>query len=319
MDPTVRTLRLLALLQTRPSWTAQDLATRLGVTDRTVRRDVVRLRDLGYTVDADPGPLGGYRLAGGRALPPLVLGDDEAVAIAIGLRAAAAGGVAGLEDAAVTALAKLEQVLPSTLRSRVTALAAATEALVPAGEARVDPDVLAQLAQACRRSERLRIAYRDRAGRDSRRDVDPHRLVQTGRRWYLVARDVRRDAWRTLRVDRVAAVAATGVLVDLTDAPDAAALVAESVALRPYTHEARVRLLVPMRVAAAIVAPTVGILTDEGDTTLLRLGVDDLDWLARYLVGLTLPLEVLEPPEARAALHDLGRWLLAEGPGAVLT
>ncbi|URN18479.1 helix-turn-helix transcriptional regulator, partial [Streptomyces sudanensis] len=202
-DPAARLLRLLSLLHTRADWPGPELAGRLGVSTRTVRSDIGRLRGLGYPVSATPGTAGGYRLGPGARLPPLQLDDEEAVAVAIGLRTAAAQTVGGIEETSLRALAKLEQVLPARLRPRVAALAASTVPLPGNGPA-VDAGLLAALAAACRDRRRLRFDYRDHAGNATVRDAEPHRLVSTGRRWYLVAWDVDRDDWRTFRVDRLA-------------------------------------------------------------------------------------------------------------------
>src|SRR5919106_5789305 len=177
-----RLLKLLSLLQTRRDWPGNELADRLDVSGRTIRRDIERLRELGYPVDALTGPTGGYRLHAGTAMPPLLLDDDEAVAIAVGLRTAAGASVTGIEETSVRALVKLEQVLPSHLRRRVSALQSFTETL-PAGGPSVDPPALTVIAAACRDSERIRFAYRDREGAASRRQVEPHALVNLGRRW----------------------------------------------------------------------------------------------------------------------------------------
>ena len=311
MDTLARLLHLLALLQRRPTWTADALAARLGVTPRTVRRDVARLRDLGYMVDAESGPNGGYRLVGGQALPPLALSDDEAVAATIALRGTTGSGVAGLDEAAVTALAKLEQVLPARLRARVRALDTATEQLAGDAEASVAPEVLVSLAHACQARERVRIAYTDRQGTHSHRDVEPYRLVQARRRWYLVAFDRRRGEWRTFRVDRAADVRPQGVRAPARELPDAAALVANAITTAPYAWHATVRLRAPVQRVTPLVAPTVGTLTGDEGSTLLRIGADSLDWLAHYLVGLEIPFDVEEPPELRDALTALGDRLVA--------
>lgn len=311
MDPTARLIKLLALLQVEPR-SGEHLAARLGVTTRTVRRDVQRLRDLGYHVDAAPGVEGGYRLAAGQALPPLVLDDDEAVAVAVGLRAAANGGVRGLEEAAATALSKLEQSLPSRLRARVQALQA-TESTDPDREGTVDAERLSVLALAARRGERLLITYRDAAGRQTRRDVDPYRIVRAGRRWYLVAHDVRKQQWRTFRVDRVQDVLPTAARVEFTDPPDARQLVREGVAVRAWDHEVRVRVMLPFDEASYRVPGTAAILEADGDHTLLRMGVDNLDWAAAYLVGLDVPFEVVAPPALTLSLRTLGRRLAQHG------
>lgn len=310
MDPTTRLLDLVTLFQRRDEWSSAELAERLGVTTRTIRRDVTRLRDLGYAVDATPGAYGGYRLAGGEALPPLVLTDDEAVSLAVGLRAATVSGVVGLDEIAVSALAKLEGLLPSRLRARVSALGVSTVTLAAPGDASVDPEILAVLALACRRGERVLLGYRDGAGRTTRRDVDPHRLVHAGSRWYLVAHDVRKAAWRTFRVDRVTDAFPTGARVEVVDPPDAATLVAKAVSTGPYRWQAAVRLALPHDAAKRRVPPTTGLLAPDGeDATVLRLGADDLRWVAHYLVGLDCDFEVLEPPELVDELRALGRRL----------
>ena len=201
-ETSARLLRLLSLLQARRDWTGTELAARLGVTTRTIRHDVERLRGLGYPVDARPGVAGGYRLGTGGALPPLLLDDEEAVAVAVGLRTAASGSVAGIEETSVRALAKLQQVLPSRLRHRVSAFQAYALP-VPSRGPHVDPDLLTMIASACRDHERLRFDYRAHDGAPSRRDVEPYRLVHDRQRWYLVAWDTDRAAWRTFRVDRI--------------------------------------------------------------------------------------------------------------------
>lgn len=202
LQTSARLLELLSLLQTRREWSAAELAERLEVGERTIRRDVARLRSLGYPVDAKPGVAGGYRLAAGASLPPLLLDAEEAVAVAVGLRAAASAGVAGIEGTSVRALAKLESLLPPPARRRVSAMASAM-ASYPSWGPVADADVLATAAAAARDDERLRFAYRSRDGERSRRVVEPHRLVHTGWVWYLVAWDCDREDWRTFRVDRI--------------------------------------------------------------------------------------------------------------------
>src|SRR6266508_3999160 len=205
-----RLLELLSLLQGRRDWPGAELADRLEVSGRTIRRDVERLRQLGYPVESLTGPAGGYRLRAGAAMPPLLLDDEEAIAIAVGLRTAARASVTGIEETAVRALVKLEQVLPKHLRSRVRAFGSATIS-PPAGGPTVDPQHLTVIAAACRDYECLRFAYRSRDGTDSRREVEPHTLVNLGRRWYLVAWDRRREDWRTFRIDRLTKPASSGV------------------------------------------------------------------------------------------------------------
>ncbi|HKX76511.1 MAG TPA: YafY family protein [Acidimicrobiia bacterium] len=314
MDPPERMLRLLSLLQARPNWTGPELADRLGVTSRTLRRDVVRLRNLGYPVEALSGPAGGYQLTPGGALPPLLLDDEEAIAVALGLRFAARGGLPGLEDPALAALAKIEQVLPARLRSRAEAIEASTVRVAtpePSGT-RIEPDVLVQAAQACRREERMRFTYVDASGQVSERHVEPYQLVFAARRWYLVARDRDREAWRTFRMDRIRQPVLTGMRFQRDDPPDAAALVAEGLAVSTYRWQARVLLRVPPAEAARIVSPYVGVLTPFRGGTLLRIGADDLPWIARYLAGLPCRFRVLDPKELQEVIAQHAHRLLEE-------
>jgi predicted DNA-binding transcriptional regulator YafY len=315
-DTAGRLLRLLSLLQRRAEWTGPQLADELGVTTRTVRRDVDRLRGLGYPVDAAPGIAGGYRLAPGASLPPLLLDDDEATAIAVALSASMAGPLAGVAEPALAALAKLDRVLPPHLRARAAALRATTVPLGTAAAAgeQVDANHLLGLAQASANRERVVVTYRDRSGRHSDRRVEPFRLVPTGRRWYLLAHDLDRSEWRTFRVDRIEAVSRTGHRFELTDLPDLpddpAAFVGEAITVAPYRIQARVRLAAPVAEVAHRVPPTVGTLEADGEATILTVGADDLEPLAGHLVGLGLPLEVLDPPELREHLVALGRQLV---------
>ena len=233
-DTPGRLLRLLSLLQQRALWSGPELAERLGVTTRTVRRDIDRLRTLGYHVDAGPGATGGYRLGIGASLPPLLLDDDEATAIAIALGLSAGGTVQGVEEPALAALAKLDRLLPSRLRARVDAVRRTT---LPLGGAdRVAADVLVTVAHAAAEQQRLRIDYVDREGRPTQRRVDPYRLLSTGRRWYLVAFDVDRNDWRTLRADRIVAVVATGHRFRRDDPPDAVELVSRASGVSGYRY-----------------------------------------------------------------------------------
>jgi len=298
-DTRARMLRLLSLLQTHRDWSGTELAERLEVSPRTLRRDIDRLRVLGYPVQATRGSVGGYRLRAGAALPPLLLDDEEAVAIAVGLRTASAGTVAGIEETSVRALAKLEQVLPSRLRRRVNALQTYTVPLIAAGPT-VDPNALSSIAQACRDHERLRFAYRSREGTDSRRVVEPHRLVSAGRRWYLVAWDVDRSDWRTFRVDRLDSPASQGVRFQPRELPggDAATFVAQAIASHLSRHSAVVTLHAPVAVVADRIRPTDGLLeaVDE-QTCQLRTGADSLEWLALSIGMLDVDFDIHEPPE----------------------
>src|SRR5213080_3540224 len=241
-----RLLELLSLLQGRRDWPGNEIAERLEVSGRTIRRDIERLRELGYPVESITGPAGGYRLRAGTAMPPLLLDDEEAIAIAVGLRTAARASVTAIEETAVRALVKLEQILPAHLRRRVGALSAATFTL-PVGGPTVDPHHLTVIASACRDSERLRFAYRSRDGTDSRREVEPHSLINRGHRWYLVAWDRRREDWRTFRIDRLLKPAATGVRFTPRRLPakNAAAYVEQSITAAPNRYEALVTLHAP--------------------------------------------------------------------------
>jgi predicted DNA-binding transcriptional regulator YafY len=296
VETSARLLRLLSLLGVKPDWPGAELAARLDVTPRTLRRDVAKLRSLGYPVHAEPGVAGGYRLGAGAALPPLLLDDDEAVAVALSLRSSAAHAVSGVAEACVRALTKLEQVLPARLRERAAAIGQATIPLAGPGPA-VDAGTLTTIARACRNHERLAFGYRRRDGGVSSRTVEPHRLVQTGYRWYLVARDLGPDDWRTFRADRIGTPQLTGVRFVPRDPPDAAAFVARSVTTAPYRYQARVLVHAPMAMAAEYVPPTVGVLEPVDDGCILTSGADSLDVLACYIASMDLDVTVLEPPE----------------------
>jgi predicted DNA-binding transcriptional regulator YafY len=322
VDTPARLLRLLVLFTSRPQWSAQELTARLEVTPRTLRRDVTRLRDLGYPIESTTGPYGGYRLGAGGRLPPLLLDDDEAVAVSVGLRELSRIADPVIAEAALGALAKLAQVLPSALRDRVTALAEVTEGLgspVPVrdeDDPTVDAATLMLLAMACRRLERIRFGYRTGEGETSRRHVEPHRLVSLRRRWYLVAFDLDRDDWRTFRIDRIANPTSTGVRSTPRPVPDATALVSEGVAVRVYDVQAVLRAHCPPRVAAREIAPTVGVVEpgpDDAPTTIVRIG-GDADWIARYVAGLPFRCDVLEPDEVRAEVRRVAHRLLREHP-----
>jgi predicted DNA-binding transcriptional regulator YafY len=302
-----RLLQLLTLLQARRDWTGRDLADRLGVAGRTVRRDIERLRDLGYPVDSLTGPAGGYRLRAGTAIPPLLVDDEEAIAIAVGLRTAARASVTGIEETAVRALVKLEQVLPRHLRRRVQALGSATIS-PPLEGPTVDPQDLTVIAAACRDRERLRFAYRSRDGTDSRRDVEPHAVVNLGRRWYLVAWDRRREDWRTFRVDRVARPASSGVRFVARTLPgeDPAAFVRQSISGAPNRYEARVTLHAPADEVASHVPAQWGTIRPlDADTCEYRTGDDNLRWLALRIAMIGAEFEVHEPPELVEHLRAL--------------
>jgi predicted DNA-binding transcriptional regulator YafY len=302
-----RLLELLSLLQGRRDWPGGELADRLDVSGRTIRRDMERLRDLGYPVESLSGPAGGYRLRAGTAMPPLLLDDDEAIAIAVGLRTAARASVTGIEETAVRALVKLEQVLPAHLRRRVGALSSATSTLPVAGPT-VDPQHLTVIAAACRDSECLRFGYRSRDGSDSRREVEPHSLVNHGRRWYLVAWDRRRDDWRTFRIDRLAKPAPTGVRFMPRELPakDAAAYVEHSITGAPNRFEARVTLHAAAEEITGRVPPHWGTIEAiDAHTCEYRTGDDNLRWLALRIAMLGVDFDVHEPPELVEHLRAL--------------
>jgi predicted DNA-binding transcriptional regulator YafY len=308
-----RLLTLLSLLQGRRDWAGSELADRLEVSRRTIRRDVERLRGLGYPVESLTGPAGGYRLRAGTAMPPLLLDDEEAIAIAVGLRTAARASVTGIEETSVRALVKLEQVLPSHLRRRVRALQSATMTL-PAGGPTVDPQYLTVIAAACRDSERVRFAYRGRDGVDSRREVEPHSLVNLGRRWYLVAWDRGRRDWRTFRVDRLARPASTGLRFAPRDPPakDAAAFVAQSLSAAPYRYDARVTLHASAEAIRERVPSHWGTIEPIDDRTCeYRTGDNDLEWLALRVAMLGVDFDVHEPPELVEHVAVLARRLQA--------
>ncbi|WP_323186117.1 MULTISPECIES: YafY family protein [Streptomyces] len=307
LETSARLLRLLSLLQAHREWSGPDLADRLGVTPRTVRRDVDRLRELGYPVNASPGTGGGYQLGAGAELPPLLLDDDEAVAVAVGLRTAAGQGIDGIGETSVRALAKLEQVLPGRLRRRVSALNAFTVPMLRGPlPSSVDPAVLTELANLCRDTERLRFEYRDHEGAPTRRSVEPHRLVCSERRWYLVAWDLDREDWRTFRVDRITPKPPHGPRFEPREPPaeDLAAYVSTGVSTRAYASHAVIRLLVPMEEAAERISPSAGTLeASDENSCVLRTGAASLDVMVLHLMMLGFEFEVLEPSELTEAIR----------------
>jgi predicted DNA-binding transcriptional regulator YafY len=306
-----RLLELLSLLQARRDWPGAELADRLAVSGRTIRRDVERLRELGYPVESLTGPAGGYRLRAGTAMPPLLLDDEEAIAIAVGLLTATRSSVTGIEETAVRALVKLEQVLPAHLRRRVAALGSATIAPTFGGPT-VAPQHLTLIAAACRDNECVRFAYRRRDGTESRREVEPHTLVNLGRRWYLVAWDRRREDWRTFRLDRLSGPAAAGVRFAPRKLPakDAAAYVEQSIVEGPHNYEARVTLRVAAGEIANRVPSHVGSVEPiDASSCEFRTRDYDLSWLALRIAMLGVDFEVHEPPELADHLRALAERL----------
>jgi predicted DNA-binding transcriptional regulator YafY len=302
-------LRLLSLLQTHRHWPGVELATRLEVSARTLRRDIDRLRELGYPVDATRGVDGGYQLAAGAVLPPLLLDDDEAVAIAVGMQAATQGTVAGIEESAVRALAKLVQVMPPPLRRRVDALRAVTVSTPWPGPGHsVAPEVLITLALTCRDSERVEFGYTARGGEQTERLVEPHRLVPLGRRWYLVAYDLTRQDWRTFRLDRLRTPHGTGAGFRPRDLPggDAVAFVRAGIAEIPHPY----RVEVIVHTAATTARERVGrwFTIDELDASTCRLttNADSVDWPAFALGLVDADFDVIHPPELVERVRDWG-------------
>ena len=319
-DTPARLLNLLSLLQTPREWPGSELAERLAVSPRTIRRDIDRLRELGYPVEATMGAVGGYRLVAGAAMTPLLLDDEEAVAIAVGLRAAAGSAVGGIEEASLRALAKLQQVLPSRLRHRVGVLGAATVSLTGWSGPTVDPEVLTSLASGTAGHEKVRFGYRAADRAETRRLVEPHRLVTSGRRWYLVAYDLDRTDWRIFRVDRITEPQLTGARFAPRELPaaDAAAYVAEKLAGLTRTVSAVVTLHAPAGPMAARLGGIVERLEPiDADSCLLHSRPDSLDWMAVRLATLGCAFEVHGPPELADYLRALGaRASAAAGPAA---
>lgn len=306
-ETTERALRLLGLFETRSVWTGPELTALLGVTTRTLRRDVDRLRDLGYPIEATPGVGGGYRLGAGGRMPPLLLEEDEVVAVTVALRVGAQG-IGAIGEPAVRALTKLDQVMPPRLRGEVAALADAT-ALLPGFTDEVDTGVLVVLAHAIRDHVRARFGYTSRTGDHVDRDVEPYRLVATGRRWYLLAWDLRREDWRTFRLDRMAGVRASTFRFARRAAPDAVEHVRQAVRRTGDAHRVRVRLTADVDTVRRRIPEQYGAATAvaPGVTEVVSVA-DDLTLLARHLTmaafDLGARLEVVDPPELAEAIED---------------
>lgn len=313
MSTSARMLSLLSLLQTHRYWPGEELASRLEVSGRTLRRDIDRLRDLGYAVDASRGVAGGYQLRAGGSLPPLLLEDDEAVAIAVGLRSAAAGSVGGLEETSVLALTKVIALMPPPLRRRMDALKSQTEAPGPwSGGPMVDAGVLTTLAQACRDDEPLEFGYTAREAEPTRRRVEPHRLVSLGRRWYLVAYDRDRQDWRSFRVDRMSDARATGQRFRPRELPAADALTFVQAGFRqiPQRYVVRVRIDADVAVVQRAVSRW-GQVTPDGAGCLLEMNVDDLQWPVMVLAQVGAPFVVESPAELRAEVARVAAQFVA--------
>ncbi|MFI9121514.1 helix-turn-helix transcriptional regulator [Streptomyces bikiniensis] len=313
-DTPARLLHLLSLLQTPREWPGSELAERLSVSPRTIRRDIDRLRDLGYPVEATLGAVGGYRLVAGTAMPPLLLDDEEAVAIAVGLRAGAGHAIEGVEEASVRALAKLEQVLPARLRHRVSTLQNATIPLTRGDGATVAPATLTALAGAVTGREKLRFGYRAGDGAETKRLVEPYRLVSTGHRWYLVAYDLGRADWRTFRVDRVSDPLATGARFAPRELPagDAAQMLTRSMARSQPELDLDVSFEAPADfVTARLPAHLAPAPTGPTACRLRARAVDSVEWLALRLALVDAPFTVHGPEALRAHVEDLAGRLAA--------
>jgi predicted DNA-binding transcriptional regulator YafY len=307
LETSARLLKLLSLLQNPREWPGPELAERLGVSTRTIRNDIDRLRNLGYPVDASRGAVGGYRLGAGAALPPLLLDDEEAVAIAVSLRTAAGGAVAGIEETALRALTKLQQVLPARLGRQVDAVQSYTVRIGSDVGPTVDASILAVLAAACRDRERVRFHYVDHGKTSTRRVTEPHRLVNWGRRWYLLAWDVDRDDWRSFRVDRIERPVGVGLRFTEREPPDGdAAAYVRLGARTAWTFMAELKVSAPAAVIAARLGPaaeSVEVLDD--DSCLLSLGSASAAQMATWLGFLGADFEVVDNPELAAEVKAL--------------
>jgi predicted DNA-binding transcriptional regulator YafY len=311
-NTSARMLRLLSLLQTHRYWPGTELADRLEVSPRTLRRDVDRLRELGYPVDAARGVAGGYQLQAGAAVPPLLLDDEEAVAIAVGLRSAAAGAVAGFEETSVRALAKVIQLLPPRLRRRIDALQAATSPGVFGGGPTLDATTLTTLAMACRSEERLRFEYAARSADPAARHVEPHRLVSLGRRWYLIAWDLDRGDWRSFRLDRLTAPALTGARFRPREIPggDPVAWLRSRIAAIPTRYDVAVVVAVPASRVEALVGQWATVEPIDETSCRMRMNVDDLAWPLWILGSLGADFTIESPPELTDRVRTAGETLL---------
>ncbi|TCJ89913.1 helix-turn-helix transcriptional regulator [Nocardia alba] len=313
-----RLLRLLSLLQMNRDWSGTELAERLEVTTRTIRRDVDRLRELGYLVHAAMGPAGGYRLQAGAGLPPLLLDDDEAVAVTLGLQANATGTIVGIEEASLRGLAKVEQVLPVRLRQRVDDLRSAVITLPPryGPTPAVDPESLTAISSAIRAAETLRFDYRSHTGEPTRRTVEPHRIAHWSRKWYLVGWDTDRDDWRTFRVDRMSLRIPNGARFTHRSSPDGdvVAYLRHTMGFAMWPYRSVLHVHAPAEDLAGRVD---GIVTPiDEHTCRLEMGSDSYDMVALVVGMLDVEFEVESPPELRTHLHALvQRFIRAAGQG----
>lgn len=319
MNTSARMLRLLSLLQTHRYWPGSELSDRLEVSPRTLRRDIDRLRELGYSVDAVRGVAGGYQLRAGGSLPPLLLEDEEAVAIAVGLQTAANGSVAGMEETSVQALTKVIGLMPPRLRRQMDAIRSQTDNLPWRGGPELDPALLTTLAQACRDDEPLKFTYvaaprNGQSAEPTDRWVEPHRLVTLGRRWYLVAYDRDRQDWRSFRVDRISDPRTTGQRFRPRDLPaeDALSFVQAGIKQRPQKYAVRVRINAEVATVQAAVQHWGTASGPDGDC-LLEMNLDSLEWPVVTLMGLDADFTVESPPELVELLGRAARRFAAAG------
>ena len=307
LAPTSRLLQLLELLQAQPLTTGREIAERLAIDRRTVRRYIATLQELGIPVEGERGVGGGYRVRPGFRLPPLMLNDDEAIVVVLGLMAARRQGLDATTASVDGALAKIHRVLPDALRRRVEALEATLGFTTPATTgAPVAGDAVLLLAEAIRRRRRVRAGYRSFEGEATQRELSPHGLVVHSGRWYLAAYDHTRDDMRTFRIDRLRRTVVTdGLALAPPDGFDAVAYISRSLARVPWPWEVEVLLDLPVSEAAQRLPATLAELVGSGDDTLLRMRVSSLDWMARVLAGLDCSFTIHHPNELRASVRAL--------------
>lgn len=310
-DTTHRTLRLLTLLRSRTDWAGPDLAQQLGTTTRSLRRDINRLRTLGYPVESVRGHGGGYRLGADGKLPPLVLDLDQAVAVGVGLRLASSSGISGLEQQAEACLVKVEELSPAALREQIATISQAVD-VISGGSTPVDADILLALSRGIRGCQQIRMDYVARNGEPSHRRLEPYRVLAMGPRWYLFAWDLDRDDWRTFRLDRIQSVRVSTFAFSPRPTPEIQGHLHRSVTTDPYQHVVRIRFCAPLSEVEAHLCAYAGLLQPDGpEACVFTTGSQDLPWTATWLAGVPLDMQILEPAELVDAVADLGRHLLA--------
>ena len=311
-----RMLELLALLQSRHRWHGHELTQRLSISERTLRRDIDRLRTLGYPVHAERGVDGGYQLGAGARLPPLLINSDEAIAIAVGLRHAAGQPIAGIGDAAIGALTKIVDMLTPAARAEIEAIATSIEA-PPRSISDVSLEVITTLSSASRDTVRTRFHYCDTERAVTERCVEPHYVVPISQRWYLVAWDLDRHDWRTFRLDRITEPHVTKRRFERRPLPatDATSFVLDRLSSRPATYQVDVVVVAAVEDVEHHVGPW-GTATSAGaDTTRLFMEVDDLSWVVLMLAAINADIRHAEPPELLTLLHALGTKFSTARPG----